>query len=76
MILLLVSHPDVQKKAHDELDKVVGADRMPNLDDIKDLPYIRAVQDEVWFYENYHRSVTESLSLTMYRSIDSVHSAH
>ncbi|KAG8949194.1 hypothetical protein FRC04_008992 [Tulasnella sp. 424] len=47
MILLLVSHPDVQKKAHDELDKVVGADRMPKLDDIKDLPYIKAVQDEV-----------------------------
>lgn len=62
MILLLLSHPDVQKKAHDELDKVVGADRLPNLDDIKDLPYVRAVQDEVWFHENYHRSVTKYFS--------------
>ncbi|KAG9015638.1 hypothetical protein FRB90_004645 [Tulasnella sp. 427] len=47
MILLLLTHPEVQKKAQEELDKVVGTDRLPTLDDMKDLPYIRAVQEEV-----------------------------
>lgn len=50
MILLLLSHPNVQEKAKNELDQVVGTDRLPTLDDIKDLPYIRAVHDEVRRY--------------------------
>lgn len=33
--------PDVQKKAQAELDHVVGPDRLPNIDDYPNLPYIR-----------------------------------
>ncbi|KAG9015639.1 hypothetical protein FRB90_004646 [Tulasnella sp. 427] len=47
MILLLLTHPEVQMKAQEELDRVVGIDRLPTLDDMKDLPYIKAVQEEV-----------------------------
>jgi Cytochrome P450 len=37
------SHPDIQEKAHAELDRVVGRNRLPTVDDEKDLPYLRAI---------------------------------
>uniref|UniRef100_A0A0W0F308 Cytochrome p450 n=1 Tax=Moniliophthora roreri TaxID=221103 RepID=A0A0W0F308_MONRR len=46
LILALVSHPDVQKKAHEELDNVVGRSRIPTMDDMEQLPYIRAIMKE------------------------------
>ena len=46
-ILLLVAHPEVQAKAQREIDEVVGAERMPTLDDFAKLPYLRAVVSEV-----------------------------
>ena len=33
--------PEVLKKAQAEIDRVVGSDRLPALDDYKNLPYIR-----------------------------------
>ncbi len=33
--------PEVQKKAQDEIDRVVGKDRMPAIEDYPNLPYIR-----------------------------------
>lgn len=35
--------PEVQRKAQTELDRVIGPDRLPQFEDEKDLPYIRAV---------------------------------
>lgn len=32
----LILHPDVQKKIQDEIDRIVGNSRMPNLDDRKE----------------------------------------
>jgi hypothetical protein len=46
-ILLLQAHPEVQRKAQQEIDNVIGADRMPVIDDIKKLPYVQAVINEV-----------------------------
>ena len=46
-MLLLVAHPEVQAKAQREIDDVVGAERMPTLDDFAKLPYLRAVVSEV-----------------------------
>ncbi|KAJ7640502.1 cytochrome P450 [Mycena polygramma] len=43
LILALVAYPDAQRKAHDEIDRVVGEDRMPTLDDIEQMPFIRAM---------------------------------
>jgi cytochrome P450 len=40
---LIPSYPDIQAKAHAELDLVVGRDRLPDMNDQKDLPYIRAI---------------------------------
>ncbi|KAJ7143019.1 cytochrome P450 [Mycena epipterygia] len=43
LVLALVAYPDAQKKAHDEIDRVVGEHRMPTLDDLEHMPYIRAI---------------------------------
>lgn len=47
LILALVAYPEAQRKAHEEIDRVVGGDRLPTLDDLKHLPYIRAMISEV-----------------------------
>ena len=49
--LALTAHPDAQRKAHEELYRVVGNDRLPRLDDMPKLPYIRAIIREV--FKNY-----------------------
>ena len=41
------SHPEVQTKAQEELDRVIGGDRWPTADDEPKLPYIRAIIKEV-----------------------------
>jgi cytochrome P450 len=41
----MVIHPDVQKRAQDDLDRVVGATRLPLFSDRKQLPYIDCI---VW----------------------------
>ncbi|KAF5366564.1 hypothetical protein D9758_008987 [Tetrapyrgos nigripes] len=44
---LIPAHPEIQEKAHQELDNVVGRSRLPTMDDEKNLPYIRAIIKEV-----------------------------
>jgi cytochrome P450 len=39
--------PEVQCKAQEEIDQVVGSDRLPGFDDRPDLPYIEGVVKEV-----------------------------
>ncbi|KAK7458733.1 hypothetical protein VKT23_009733 [Stygiomarasmius scandens] len=46
-ILAMVLFPDVQKKAQDELDVVVGTSRLPTFSDRDSLPYLNAIQREV-----------------------------
>lgn len=38
--------PDVQRKAQEELDRIVGPNRLPEFDDHDNLVYIRAVDLE------------------------------
>ncbi len=45
--LLMSLHPEVQRKAQEEIDRVVGHDRLPNAQDRKDLPYVNAIMKEV-----------------------------
>ncbi|KAF9517507.1 hypothetical protein BS47DRAFT_1359550 [Hydnum rufescens UP504] len=49
---IMPSNPDIQAKAHAELDKVVGRNRLPTVDDEEDLPYIRAIIKEVERFRN------------------------
>ncbi|ESK83420.1 cytochrome p450 [Moniliophthora roreri MCA 2997] len=50
LVMSLVLYPEVQRKAHEEVDRVIGQDRLPTLNDIKDLPYIQALIKEVFRY--------------------------
>ncbi|KAF8957568.1 cytochrome P450 [Flammula alnicola] len=40
-------HPEVQKKAQEEIERVVGTMRLPNFGDRRSLPYIEAIYREV-----------------------------
>nr|UJQ69847.1 cytochrome P450 18a1 [Diamesa zernyi] len=51
-IMLLAKHPEIQAKMQEELDQVVGKERMPFLDDMKNLPYSMAVVYEVYRYSS------------------------
>lgn len=38
--------PEVRRKAQEELDQVIGTDRLPNISDRDRLPYVNAVVKE------------------------------
>lgn len=42
----MVLFHDAQKLAQEELDAIVGPDRMPTMDDFMKLPYVRATVKE------------------------------
>ncbi|TFK23029.1 cytochrome P450 [Coprinopsis marcescibilis] len=44
--LAIASHPEVRRRAQAELDKVVGADRLPTIEDMEELPFITAIVKE------------------------------
>ena len=43
----MIRNPGMLKKAQDELDRVVGRDRLPEFSDRENLPYINAIVKEV-----------------------------
>ena len=43
----MAMYPDAQKKAQDEIDRVVGSYRLPSYDDRTSLPYVEALYHEV-----------------------------
>ncbi|KAF8588294.1 cytochrome P450 [Ramaria rubella] len=45
--LAMVLYPETQKKAQEELDRVIGADRLPEFQDSKNLPYVMALCAEL-----------------------------
>ena len=61
----MVMHPDMQRKAQEELDRVVGGDRMPTFEDRDSLPYLNALLKEVLRWHPVaplaapHRSTTD-----------------
>lgn len=49
IVLALVAFPDVQRKAHEEIDHVFGEGQIPSLEDFPNLPYTDAIIKEVSF---------------------------
>ena len=47
-ILNMVLHPEIQEKARRQIDRVVGTDRLPTLDDREDLPIINDIVQETY----------------------------
>lgn len=43
----MVMHPEIQKKAQEEMERVVGGDRFPEFSDQQAMPYLTAVCKEV-----------------------------
>ena len=50
----MILYPDVLRRAQQEIDSVVGRDRLPDFSDVDNLPYIDALIQEVMRW----RSVT------------------
>lgn len=46
-VLCMVLHPEVFRKAQEEIDRVIGTDRLADFDDQDSLPYFRCVLTEV-----------------------------
>ncbi len=42
----MARNPDIQRKAQDEVDKVVGTDRLPEMSDRDSLPYVNRIMRE------------------------------
>lgn len=48
---MLLLHPDVQRRAQAEIDSVIGNNRLPDLGDKPNLPYLHAVVKEILRWE-------------------------
>lgn len=46
-LLAMLLHPKAQLAAQDELDRVIGRNRLPEMGDQDSLPYVSAVVKEV-----------------------------
>lgn len=42
----MVKYPEVQKKAQEEIQRVIGSDRLPVYEDRANLPYVESVMIE------------------------------
>jgi len=49
--LAMLKHPDVQKRGQEELNRVIGLNRLPVLSDRDSLPYVRAICSEILRWE-------------------------
>ncbi|KAG8923307.1 hypothetical protein FRC01_012912 [Tulasnella sp. 417] len=46
-VLMAMAHPEAQLRAQEEIDRVVGRDRLPTYDDLDRMPYVKAFILEV-----------------------------
>ncbi|XP_049870411.1 probable cytochrome P450 304a1 [Pectinophora gossypiella] len=47
----MLLQPEIQEKIHEEIDRVVGRDRLPTLDDRRNMPYTEACLREAMRYD-------------------------
>ena len=69
----MLANPEVKLKAQDEIDRVIGHNRSPELEDIEDLPYIRAVINEVATFPVLRRDMRSSPEFHRYTVIVQAH---
>jgi cytochrome P450 len=44
--LAMLVYPDVQRRAQAEIDRVIGKERLPEIDDAPQLPYVQGIVNE------------------------------
>ncbi|KIJ40114.1 hypothetical protein M422DRAFT_32381 [Sphaerobolus stellatus SS14] len=47
-LLAMMKHPEFLRRAQEEIDTVVGTDRLPTFNDRPALPYVDAIMEETW----------------------------
>lgn len=45
-MLAMLKYPEIQRRAQEEVDSVIGCDRLPDRSDVEQLPYVSAVMRE------------------------------
>ncbi|KAM8967553.1 cytochrome P450 2D15-like [Pelodytes ibericus] len=51
-LLMMLLHPHIQDRVHEEIDKVIGSDRIPTVEDLLEMHYTNAVVHEVQRFGN------------------------
>lgn len=64
-LAFMPTHPEIQAKAHEELDRVLGRERWPTPEDERRLPYVRAIVKEVSVLPISLRSKSNSVGTAM-----------
>ena len=44
----MMAYPEVQQRAQEEIDQIVGGERLPRVEDRENLPYVDALVKEVF----------------------------
>ncbi|XP_036590331.1 cytochrome P450 2C23-like [Trichosurus vulpecula] len=70
-LLLILKHPEVQAKIHEEIDRVIGHNRVASIKDRQDMPYMDAVVHEVQRFVdlvplNLPHAVTKDIQFQQY----------
>ncbi|XP_013361683.1 PREDICTED: cytochrome P450 2C23-like [Chinchilla lanigera] len=70
-LLLLMKHPEVEAKVHEEIDRVIGRNQSPSMKDKMKLPYTEAVLHEIQRYitlfpSNLPHAVTRDTKFRQY----------
>lgn len=71
-LMLMMEYPEWQTKLQEEVDKVVGSNRMPDYTDVPNLPTVRAIVKEGVRF----RSITVDLGLTHALDQDDIYNGH